>query len=198
VASRRLGTINTLKRTDDGWRGRNVDGDGFLDPLDSRGVALRGSRVVVLGAGGAAGAVARALLTRGARVVLSARRPSAAEALAAALGAGVAAWPPKGPWDMLVNATPVGTWPDEAAAPVTFEDLAAAVVYDLVYNPEETALLRAARAGGSQVIGGLEMLVGQAVRQSAWWTAQTPSATVMAAAARAWIAARNVRESGER
>ncbi len=197
-ASRRLRTINTLKRTDTGWLGRNVDGDGFLDPLDSRGVALRGSRVVVLGAGGAAGAVARALLTRGARVVLSARRPSAAQALATALGADVAAWPPTGPWDMLVNATPAGTWPRDAEAPVSFGDLAAAVVYDLVYNPEETALLRAARAGGSQVIGGLEMLVGQAVRQSAWWTAQAPPAAVMTAAARAWIATRAVRESGER
>lgn len=196
-ASRRLGTINTLKRTDAGWLGRNVDGDGFLDPLDARGVALRGSRVVVLGAGGAARAVARALLTRGARVALSARRPAAAETLAAALDAEVAAWPPRGQWDMLVNATPVGTWPDEAAAPVTFGDLAAAVVYDLVYNPEDTALIRAARAAGAQVIGGLGMLVGQAVRQSAWWTAQTPSAAVMAAAARAWVAAQTVREEGE-
>jgi shikimate 5-dehydrogenase len=160
-------------------------------------VALRGSRVVVLGAGGAAGAVARALLSRGARVALSARRPDAAEALAAALGAGVAAWPPGGEWDMLVNATPVGTWPAAADAPVHFGCLTAAVVYDLVYNPEETALLRAARAAGSQAIGGLEMLVGQAVRQSAWWTGQTPPAAVMAAAARAWIAARIVRESGE-
>lgn len=196
-ASRTLGTINTLKRAGGGWRGRNVDGDGFLDPLDARGVALRGSRVVVLGAGGAAGAVARALLSRGARVVLSARRPEAAEALAAALGAGVAAWPPGGQWDMLVNATPVGTWPAAGEAPVGFGSLAAAVVYDLVYNPEETALLRAARAAGSQTIGGLEMLVGQAVRQSAWWTGQTPPAAVMAEAARAWIAARIVRESGE-
>lgn len=197
AASKNLGTINTLKRDGDRWRGRNVDADGFLDPLDARAQVLRAAKVVVLGAGGAARSVAWALLGRGARVALSARRPAEAEALANALGADVVAWPPAGHWDMLVNATPVGTWPATTAAPVAFGDLTAAVVYDLVYNPEETALLREARASGAQVIGGLEMLVGQAVRQSTWWTGQMPSATAMAAAARAWISTQTSRQLEE-
>jgi shikimate dehydrogenase len=188
AASRQLGAINTLMRDGDRWRGRNVDGDGFVDPLNARGVPLRDARVLVIGAGGAARAVARALLGREARVTITARRPAEAIALSEALGATASPWPPRGQWDMVVNATPAGTSPDRDRLPAGFEDLQATVAYDLVYNPEETAWLQAARAGGAQTIGGLEMLVGQAVRQCEWWTGQTPSAAVMAAAARAWMA----------
>lgn len=188
-ASRELGTVNTLKREAGAWLGRNVDGDGFLDAFDARGVALAGLRAVILGAGGAARAVGRALKGRGCRVAISARRHEEADRLAQSLHAQAQHWPPVGTWDVLINATPAGTWPDIDARPFIDSRVAARIVYDLVYNPEDTALLRASRAQGALTIGGLEMLVGQAVRQSEWWTGRAPAPAVMTEAARAWLAA---------
>lgn len=195
-ASRELGTVNTLKRQGSTWLGRNVDGDGFLDAFDTRRIPLAAKRAIVLGAGGAARAVGRALIARGSAVTICARRHEEARRLAKALGAGAAPWPPQGEWDVLVNATPVGTWPDVTANPLQESGAQAGLVYDLVYNPEETALIRAARAAGAATIGGLEMLVGQAVRQSEWWTGRRPPESVMADAARAWV--RGDSSQGER
>lgn len=186
-ASRALGAVNTLKRRGIEWLGRNVDGDGFLDAVDVRGISLAAKRAVVLGAGGAARAVGRALRSRGSVVTFCARRLEEAEQLAASLDAEAGRWPPQGTWDVLVNATPVGTWPDVDASPMPDKGVEAGLVYDLVYNPEETALIRAARSAGAVTIGGLEMLVGQAFRQSEWWTGQRPEAAVMIKAARRWI-----------
>jgi 3-dehydroquinate dehydratase/shikimate dehydrogenase len=191
-ASRELGTVNTLKREAGAWLGRNVDGDGFLDAFDARGIPLTATRALVLGAGGAARAVGRALIGRGSLVTFCARRHEEAVRLAEALDARTTAWPPAGAWDVLVNATPAGTWPDVTARPFTGSDVQARIVYDLVYNPEDTALQRDSRARGAVTIGGLEMLVGQAVRQSEWWTGRTPPPAVMTEAARAWIAATKV------
>ncbi|HUR21710.1 MAG TPA: type I 3-dehydroquinate dehydratase [Vicinamibacterales bacterium] len=194
-ASRELGTVNTLKREAGAWLGRNVDGDGFLDAFDARGIPLSATRALVLGSGGAARAVGRALIGRGSLATFSARRPEEAVRLAETLGGKATAWPPAGEWDVMVNATPAGTWPDVTARPFTDSNVHARIVYDLVYNPEDTALLRDARAKGAGTISGLEMLVGQAVRQCEWWTGRTPSPAVMTEAARAWIARGDVRRA---
>jgi shikimate 5-dehydrogenase len=94
---------------------------------------------------------------------------------------------PRGSWDLLVNTTPVGTHPDVERSPVDADDLPAgadgALVYDLVYNPRPTRLLRDAAAAGCRTLDGLDMLVAQAVRQFAWWTGVTPDARVLRAAA---------------
>src|SRR6185436_3119940 len=135
-ASRELGTVNTLKREAGAWLGRNVDGDGFLDAFDARGIPLSATRALILGAGGAARAVGRALIGRGSLVTFCARRQEEAARLAEGLGADTTAWPPAGEWDVLVNATPAGTWPDVTAGPFTGSDVQARIVYDLVYNPE--------------------------------------------------------------
>ncbi len=189
-ASRELGTVNTLKREAGAWLGRNVDGDGFLDAFDARGIPLAATRTVILGAGGAARAVGRALLSRGSIVSFCARRHEEAVSLAEVMCAEAIAWPPSGQWDVLVNATPVGTWPDVTAQPIILSGVQAGIVYDLVYNPEDSALRHAAWAQGAVTIGGLEMLVGQAVRQSEWWAGRTPPPAVLIEAARAWIAGR--------
>ncbi len=183
AAGRAVGAINTLMRTTDGWEGLNFDVGGFLAPLERRGIALRGLRTVVLGAGGAARAVAWALARAGARVEIAARRPGAAGALAAELGVGAVSWPPAPDWDLLVNATPVGTWPDTADTPLDRASVRGRLVYDLVYNPADTSLLRLARAAGAATIGGLEMLVAQAEAQFACWTGAAAPAGVMARAA---------------
>jgi 3-dehydroquinate dehydratase/shikimate dehydrogenase len=181
--SRRLGVINTLRRNDAGWLGRNFDIAGFLDGCDAAGVTLAGSSALVLGSGGAARSAVAALSERGAIVEITARREEAAAHLAAELGVRAIAWPPRGAWDVVVNATPVGTWPAVDATPVDLAESDTRVVYDLVYNPETTTLLRQAAARGAQVIGGMDMLVGQAARQYEWWMGHKPDAQVMRAAA---------------
>jgi 3-dehydroquinate dehydratase / shikimate dehydrogenase len=168
----RSGAANTLRRAGDGaWDACNTDVHGFLAPLAQE--ALAGRRVTVLGAGGAARAVVLGLASRHAEITVVARQPDRARDVAALAGAAWAAWPPApGSWDLLVNTTPVGTWPDTGEAPVDADALTGALVYDLVYNPPDTALLRAARARGLRTIGGFEMLAAQAARQFEWWTGQ--------------------------
>ncbi len=186
-ATRRLGVVNTVRRESGRWMARNLDIPGFLDALDTRGVALAGASVLVLGAGGAGRASAWAALQRGANVTMCARRKDAGASVAAALGVQAASWPPSGSWDVVVNATPAGTWPAVNALPCEWDALEAKVAYDLVYNPEETAWLRHAREAGAQVIGGLDMLVGQAARQFEWWMGRPADTRVMREAARAFV-----------
>lgn len=186
-ATRRLGVVNTVRRASGRWTAKNLDTAGFLDALDARGVALVGASVLVLGAGGAGRASAWAVAQRGANVVLCARRRDAAAPVAAALGVRATAWPPSGSWDVVVNATPAGTWPAVNDMPCAWDDLTAQVAYDLVYNPEETAWLQRARATGAQVIGGLDMLVGQAARQFDWWMGRPADTRVMREAARVFV-----------
>jgi 3-dehydroquinate dehydratase/shikimate dehydrogenase len=189
--SRRIGALNTLRRTADGrWEGRNFDVAGFLAPLEQRQVPLRGRRTLILGAGGAARAAVEGLRSAGALITVAARRPDAARTLAAEFTVQSDGWPPAAAWDLLVNTTPVGMWPQADASPIEAEHLAPAlgrVVYDMVYNPAETLLLRQAHAAGARTIGGLEMLVAQAVLQFEWWTSELPSRAAMTEAARAFV-----------
>jgi 3-dehydroquinate dehydratase/shikimate dehydrogenase len=168
------GAVNTIAIRDGRWIGMNTDADGFLEPLRKRMPALSGVRAVILGAGGAARGVGLALRREGARVAIAARRPEAARTVAHAVGADVAAWPPApGSWDLLVNATPVGSAAQPGAAP--FEGpFDGTLVYDLVYDPDPTDLMRASADAGCAAIGGLEMLVAQAERQFEIWTGQRP------------------------
>jgi 3-dehydroquinate dehydratase/shikimate dehydrogenase len=171
------------------WIGDNTDAGGFVEPLKRRLPDLSGIHAVVLGAGGAARAVGLALKKEGARVAISARRSDAARETAGGIGAEAIEWPPpRHSWDLLVNATPVGG----RAAPGTPYDRAldGRVVYDLVYDPDPTELMRRAREAGRIVIGGLEMLVAQAERQFEIWTGQRPPDGLFAEAARAASRAR--------
>ncbi len=171
--AQRIGAVNTLRRRNGHWEGRNFDVAGFLAPLERRREMLSGRRAVVLGAGGAARAAVWALKAHGARVEVAARSPEAAERLAREFHVSPASWPPEPGWDLLVNATPVGTWPGTGVMPIDASAIRGGLVYDMVYNPPDTALLSAARAAGAQTISGLEMLVAQACRQFEWWTGRT-------------------------
>jgi 3-dehydroquinate dehydratase/shikimate dehydrogenase len=171
--AKRIGAINTLVVRDGRWIGGNTDVDGFLQPLGKR-LKIAGARASILGAGGAARAVAVALSDHGASVTLCARRAQSARTVAELVGGSVGEFPPRpGSWDVLVNATPAGSVnaPDN---PIAGMPLDGRLVFDLVYAPEETALLRDARRAGCQTIGGLEMLVAQAERQFELWTGQAP------------------------
>lgn len=185
--TQRVGAVNTLRRVGTQWQAMNCDVPGFLDGLDLRDVPLASRRVLVLGAGGSARAVVVGLTDRGARVSIAARRSEAAESLAGEFAGDVVAWPPQGAWDVVVNTTPVGTWPETEDVPVNSDALEAAVAYDLVYNPEETRWLRHWKARGAVTIGGMDMLAGQAARQFEWWTGQHADAQVMRRALRQWV-----------
>jgi 3-dehydroquinate dehydratase/shikimate dehydrogenase len=179
----RVGAINTICVDGSRWRGDNSDVGGFLAPLAGR---LRPDRLraAILGAGGAARAVAVALASTGAHVTVHARNRSRAIDLAGLAPGSVGPWPPeRGSWDLLVNCTPVGMYPHVNETPVAAEYLGGGTVYDLVYNPPRTRLLREADDAGCRTIGGLEMLVEQARQQFEWWTGIRPSAEVMRDAA---------------
>ena len=184
------GAVNTIAVRGGQWIGMNTDADGFLEPLRGRIRDLRGVRAVILGAGGAARAVGLALRREGAAVAIAARRTAVAKEVAGAIGVDAAPWPPPaGSWDLLVNATPVGS----RALPGTPYDGAfdGGLVYDLVYDPDPTELMAAAAAGGCTVIGGLAMLVAQAERQFDIWTGQRPPPGLFADAAAAAIRTRS-------
>jgi 3-dehydroquinate dehydratase/shikimate dehydrogenase len=146
-------------------------------------MSLLNVRASVIGAGGAARAVAIALGSRGAQVTVHARRIEAAQAVADLTGATATLDAPRaGGWDLLVNATPVGTTPRVNETPFS-GPFDGRLVYDLVYNPPATRLLREARAAGCETLGGLDMLVAQAARQIAWWTGCEPDQETMRRAA---------------
>ena len=169
VASR-IGAINTIRVVDGRWIWSNSDATGFLAPLKDR-VALRGLRVSVLGAGGAARAVTVALASSGCSVRLHARNQAQAQQVAIRTPLEIGPWPPEpGTWDLLVNCTSIGMYPRVNETPVAADQLTGRYVYDLVYNPPATRLVREAAAAGCQALGGLEMLVAQAQEQFQWWT----------------------------
>ena len=179
-AARRIGAINTVRIEDGRWIGGNTDASGFLEPLKER-LSLAGQRASVLGAGGAARAVVVALASAGCHVRIHARNRARAQAIVdLASTIDIGPWPPDaGSWDLLVNCTPIGQYPRAGDTPVPIDQLTGRCVYDLVYNPTTTRLLREAAAVGCRTIGGLEMLVAQAEEQFRMWTGVRPPAGVM-------------------
>jgi 3-dehydroquinate dehydratase/shikimate dehydrogenase len=183
AVARRIGAINTIREIDGRWIGGNTDATAFLRPLRER-VPLAGTRVAVLGAGGAARAVVAALAGTEACVSVHARNRAQAEEVSMTASGAVGPMPPEpGSWDLLVNCTPVGMFPNVDATPIAAAALTGRYVYDLIYNPTRTRLLREAAAAGCHTIGGLEMLVAQALEQFEWWTGVKPPAGVMREAA---------------
>jgi shikimate dehydrogenase len=195
--ARAIGAVNTVDlRTDAGY---NTDVTGFIGDLKAHGVALKGARVIVLGAGGAARAAVYGLGLEGASIGVVNRTPeralkmvadlslyqltldARAVTLADAVASGV---------DLIVNCTSVGMIPDVDANPwdasVPFPQ--GATVYDMVYRPSVTALMRQAEAHGGRAIGGLGMLVRQGADAFRIWTGIDAPLDVMAAAARQALA----------
>ena len=183
--ARALGAVNTITIEDYKLVGHNTDADGFLAALTEAGGQHQ--RAVVLGAGGAARAVVQALRKIGVSVTVANRTLERALRLpvdvcaldAPSLGAVLKQA------DLLVNATPVGTWPAVEASPLP-EGLTLSpdlTVFDLVYNPLETRLLQQARLSGAQTINGLGMLVYQGAAALRLWTGIAPPLEVMRQAA---------------
>ena len=182
-----VGAINTLHLKNGQWIGSNTDVHGFVTPLKGR-MKLKGTRAAVLGAGGAARAVAVALKREGAKVRVCARRIQQAREVAALVGVQAGEYPPRpGTWDVLVNATSAGTAAGDSS-PMEGVPLDGEIVFDLVYVPSDTPLVAQARAAGCWTIGGVEMLIRQAERQFEIWTGTPPPADLFRHAAQSALA----------
>ena len=166
-----LHSVNTVVVNADGsTHGDSTDGEGFIRGAADAGLDVAGHSVLLLGAGGAARAVAAALVTHGAHVHVAARRRDAASDLADCVpGVDVSPWPESGPSgaEIVVNATPIGMGND-TTTPV--QPRADQWIVDLVYHPVETAWLAEARSIGARPVGGLGMLVHQAALAFEQWT----------------------------
>jgi 3-dehydroquinate dehydratase / shikimate dehydrogenase len=185
AAAAACGSVNTVICEEGRLKGATTDGAGVVGPLRRR-LELNGTRVMVVGAGGAARSAAFALRAAGARVTVVARDPARAGAVAEAARCahGALADLARYEWDVLVNATPVGGRSQPDVSPVP-EDLLrpGTVVFDMVYDPLETPLLRQAQRRGCSLVDGLEMLLAQAALQFEAWTGQPAPMDAMKSAA---------------
>ncbi|MCU0474958.1 MAG: shikimate dehydrogenase, partial [Anaerolineae bacterium] len=193
-----VGAVNTIDlRT---MMGTNTDVAGVMDDLSAHGVAVAGQRVLVLGAGGAARAAVVGLAQAGAQVVVVNRSLERARAMLANLSLmnprlsadaqTLDEAAEQGGFSLIVNATPVGMHPDVDESPwvngVPFPH--GVTVYDMIYRPAQTRLMRQAEQHGGRGIGGLGMLVRQGAAAFKIWTGVDAPVEVMFEAARAELA----------
>ena len=187
-----VGAVNTIVNDGGKLTGYNTDGPGFMRALAGAGLNVAGKAVVLLGAGGAARAVAYSLAEDGARLTILNRSVTRAEALAREISATRNDHVGYAPLEraclaeklaaaeILVNTTSVGMSPDVDATPcpqdLLRENLA---VCDIVYHPLQTRLLREADAAGATTIGGAEMLIYQGAQAFELWTGVSAPVEVM-------------------
>jgi len=190
----RIGAVNTIVNDGGRLKGYNTDGIGALRAIRERYGDLRGARAVILGAGGAARAISYKLAENVSEVRILNWTPSCAEALSDYLSSlrecraeissddlsrdSIRASLEGA--DILVNTTPLGMHPDTEASPVDPDLLRPGLlVFDAVYNPPTTRLLREAEASGSRVLTGVSMLVYQGVAAFELWTGREAPEAVM-------------------
>ncbi len=204
-----IGAVNTIAKVDGRLRGHNTDAPAFLRSLrEEGGMDPSGKRALVIGAGGSARAVVYALATAGAAFIgIAARNPDRARAVRQGLQAAskynrvfVEEWGSEPlalavpTYDLVVNCTPVGMrhGKDEERSPLGEVDISSnTFVYDLVYNPPETPLLKRAAAAGCLTLGGLPMLVYQGAAAFELWTGREAPLEVMKRAAEGALAGRD-------
>ncbi len=183
----RIGAVNTVVVRQGRWKGYNTDIDGIVEPLKLSG-EWKDRHAVVLGSGGAARAAVFALDRLGASVRVLARREAKAKSLAAEVGgaSGPLSELADASWDLLINATPVGSaGSDDAGEKLPSETIRSdQCVFDMVTAPELTPLIRRSRDAGARTITGIEMLAAQAVHQAELWTGQRPPVEELAESAR--------------
>ena len=204
-----VGAVNTIVNEQQTLIGHNTDSSGFLRALEEHGhFSPEGRNVLIFGAGGSAKAVALALSRQGvAKIIIANRTVQRAGRLAELIETHGSLSPAQqlprvgaiplfdseqalataaAGSDLLVNCTTMGMkhGPDEAGSPIAAEYISSsALVYDLVYNPPETPLLRAAARAGAATLGGLPMLVYQGAASFEYWTGQVAPVEVMLRAA---------------
>lgn len=185
--ARRIGAVNTVWRKAGKWRGTNTDVAGVLKPLE-RHLRISRAKVLLAGYGGAARAAAFGLKDAGAELTITGRDLARGQILAKAVGAEMKpiSEASKGTYDVLVNATPVGMYPKTDAC-LFMDRIPGGVVFDMVYNPRETVLIRKAREQGATVICGHEMFLEQAAQQFETWAGESAPRSIMCEALSAAI-----------
>jgi 3-dehydroquinate dehydratase / shikimate dehydrogenase len=179
--TRQIGACNTVVRAADGkLYGFNTDVAGVIVPLEQR-MSLSGARVLIVGAGGVARAAAFGLKNKGAEVFLTNRTAEKGQTLARQAKVKYMKRPEvaKQQFDVIINATPVGMGANKQS-PLEEKELNTKYIFDLVYTPAETRLVKMARARNIQVIPGLEMFVQQGARQFEIWTGKPAPVAEMA------------------
>jgi len=194
----KIGAINTIVNDDGILTGYNTDATGFLQAMLERGIEPKGKNIAVMGAGGASRAVSFILADRGAELVILNRLEEfdwaveLASKISQSFGKNVEALELNRDnlaktlekTDILVNATSVGMSPDIDKTPVPSELLKPDLtVYDIIYNPVKTRLLKDAEAAGATIISGVDMLVWQGVQAFEKWTGLKPPFDIMKAEA---------------
>jgi 3-dehydroquinate dehydratase / shikimate dehydrogenase len=188
-AAKEIGAVNTVLFTPEATVGYNTDYRAAMDCLTEAMAKLKpgpdpfkGVGVLLLGAGGVARAIGYGLVRRGAAVLISSRTHERSEKLAAAIGAKAIPWESR--YDIkptiIVNGTPIGMFPDVDETPFVGSKLNNdQIVFDTVYNPERTLLLKSALAAGCHVISGLQMFIRQAAYQYRLFTSEEPPIKTM-------------------
>ena len=180
-ASQEIGACNTVIWKDDLKIGHNTDYKAAMNSLDAvfggneAASGLQGRPALVLGAGGVARAIVLGLKRRGADIVIASRTPQRADDLATYCKGKSIAWSLRHSVkaDLVVNCTPVGMHPNVDDTPLEAKYVRRdQVIFDTVYNPENTLFIKQARELGCQVITGIDMFVGQAALQFKHFTDQ--------------------------
>ncbi len=188
----KIGAVNTIKNEDGYLIGKNTDAEGSKKAILNSGYAISGRNVLILGAGGAARALSYGLANDINKITIINRNKNRAEKLAKELNRnfGIDIKSKKFSTstlkeetkkaDLLINTTPIGMYPNVDITPISAEffhkDL---FVFDVVYNPLETKLLKEAKECGCKTLGGLDMLVYQGVSAFEWWTNEKPNVNIM-------------------
>ena len=191
IASK-IGAINTIKNDEGTLKARNTDADGAKKSLIDAGCNISGKNIVFLGAGGVARSLAYIMAEKSNSIILTdlieERAIAVANEIKEKMKVNIEGKISNKDTineslkkaDILINATPIGMYPRVEDTPITKDMLNADLfVFDVVYNPLETRLIREAAEIGCQTLGGLDMLVNQGILAFEWWTNQKPKKSLM-------------------
>jgi len=176
----KIGAVNTVVNRGGRLIGYNTDWSGAIEALEAQ-VDLKGRKALVLGAGGAARAMGFGLKERGTDFTILNRTVHKAEMLASELGVDYGSLDDSEalPFDTVINTTSLGMYPNVNDTPVKKALLKDVLVFDMVYNPLKTRLIREAEENGCAIITGLEMFINQAAMQFNVWTGEKAPLDVM-------------------
>jgi len=190
--SEKMGAINTIKNDDGYLKATNTDAAGAKKSLVDAGFTIEGKNIVFVGSGGAARSIAYILSENAKKIVLTdiveERAVIVAREITKNMGANVEGKLASDKVladeikhaDLLINATPVGMYPKEGNSPISKDLLHQELfVFDVIYNPMETQLMKDATEIGCKTLSGLDMLINQGVIAFEWWTGKTPNSKLM-------------------
>ena len=162
-AAKKIGAVNTILYSPDGVYAHNTDYFGIIHTFKRFSIEIKDRDIVILGTGGAARAVAVAVMDMGAKSIKAVSRTPKSFMDIEVIG-----YNDKLSGDVLINSTPVGMYPNADASPIDGE-ISFNAVFDLIYNPLQTKLMKMAASQGVKAVNGLYMLVSQAIHSEAIW-----------------------------